>query len=318
VREAPLRVESSRSRSAPLGAPREPAQKLSHPEKVLYPERGLTKLDLARHYQRVASRMLPHVDGRPLTLVRCPNGHHVDCWYQKHPTGALPDAIERAPIREKEGKSDYALVRSEEGLVALAQLGALEVHVWGSRAERLERPDRVVFDLDPSPEVGFGEVIEGAFLLRERLERLGLRSLPMITGGKGVHVVAPIAPEHDFGAVKSFTRGVAYALARELPARFLAKASKKARRGRTFIDYLRNGRGATAIAPYSTRARADAPVATPVAWEELPRVASASAFTLTDMDARLRGPDPWAGYFGIRQRLTASALRSMHAYGRER
>jgi bifunctional non-homologous end joining protein LigD len=302
VRESPVTVQSTPDIT--------PEVKLSHPDKVLYPELGLTKRDLARHLERVASRMLPHLDGRPLTLVRCPEGQHRGCWFQKHPTGALPEGIDRAAIREKEGKSDYLVVRREAGIVALAQLGALEAHIWGSRVDRLERPDRMVFDLDPAPEITFDEVVADALLLRDRLARDGLRSLPLLTGGKGVHVVVPLGRYHDFEVVRAFSGALARSLAREMPDRFLAKASKKAREGRVFIDYLRNGRGATAICPYSTRARPNASVAVPVSWEELPHVPSSAAFTLNDIEARLREPDPWASYFDIRQRLTTKALRA--------
>lgn len=304
VRETP--AASASARSAPVPP-------LSNPDKVLYPGSSITKRDLALYYARVAERMLPHAFDRPLMFLRCPDGLHKSCWYQKHPTGTVPEGFGRVRVKEKDAEEEYLVVRSEAALVGLAQLGALEVHLWGSRADRVEQPDRIVFDLDPAPDVAFRSVVSAALLLRERLASIDLQSFAMVTGGKGVHVVVPIERRHDFGVVKAFSGAVANALAREHPDRFLAKMSKKARQGRIFVDYFRNGRGATAICPYSTRALPDATISMPVSWSELESLESAAAFTIGDAEVRVRGADPWRDYVGTRQRLRAKVLEVVRA-----
>ncbi len=299
-------------REAPRRAPRiAPSVPLTNPDKVLYDGPGLTKRDVAAYYARVAERMLPYAKGRPLMLRRCPDGVRGGCWYQKHPTGKVPPGFDRVSVRESSGMETYLVARTEEALVGLAQLGALEVHLWGSRADKIELPDRIVLDLDPAPDVAFDEVVSAAGVVRDLLASVDLVSFAMVTGGKGIHVVAPIERRHDFDTVKEFTHALARSLARERPDRFLAKMSKKARTGRIFVDYLRNGRGATAICPYSTRAHPDATISMPVAWEELSSLAGASAFTIADAEARMDAADPWRAYARTKQRLHVRATAAI-------
>ncbi|HEV8600314.1 MAG TPA: non-homologous end-joining DNA ligase [Gemmatimonadales bacterium] len=289
---------------------------LSNPDRVLYPEQGLTKQDLALYYEAIAPWMLPHVAGRPFSLVRCPGGRQKACFYQKHWSGRLPTAVETVDIEEgKGGVRPYTVIVEAAGLVSLVQYGVLEFHLWGARADQLESPDRIVFDVDPAPGVSWGRVREAAKLLKGMLETLGLESWIKTTGGKGLHVVVPIERRSSWEEVSGFARAVAYRIAREDPARYLATASKAARQGRIFIDWLRNTRGATAIAPWSTRAREGAPISMPIGWEELDRLKSGDQFLLRGAVAlaRRRKPDPWASLLKARQRLTRSLTAALEA-----
>ncbi|HXK16813.1 MAG TPA: non-homologous end-joining DNA ligase [Polyangiaceae bacterium] len=260
---------------------------LTHPDKVLYPEQGITKQQLLDYYELVAPRMLPHVANRPLTLVRCPNGRDKPCFFQKHPgKGELP-GLRSVAIREKEGKSPYSVLDAALGLFSLVQLGALEVHTWGSRADDLEHPDILVFDLDPDPSLSYAAVIEGARALREIFEQAKLESFVKTTGGKGLHVCVPIRADLAWTVVKDFTARIARSLAAGAPELYVATQSKAKRQGKTFIDYLRNVRGATFVAPYSTRARENAPVAVPLEWDELSPKLPPDYFTLRNLEQRL-------------------------------
>jgi bifunctional non-homologous end joining protein LigD len=272
---------------------------LTHPDKILYPEVGLTKRELAEYLNAVAKHMLPFARRHPMSLVRCPQGIHDKCFYQKHLTARMPDGFKSVTIREKDGdKADYLYVDTVAGIVGAAQIGALELHVWGAPADDLEHPDRLVFDLDPADDVPFADVKAAAGDLRAVLDAAGLKSFAMITGGKGIHVIAPLDGRNDWEEVKTFAAGLARSFADRDPARFIATASKVKRKGRIFIDWLRNERGATAIAPYSPRARKGAPVATPVGWRELSRLKTAAAFDTTAITKRLKKSksDPWPGY----------------------
>ena len=240
---------------------------LSNPDRVLYPELGITKRALAEYYADIAEWITPHLAKRPLTLVRCPEGRGKGCFFQKHLGDAIPDVLRSIPIMEKEGRVYYCVADNLDGVIALVQMGALEIHVWGSREDNLEQPDMMVFDLDPAPEVEWPGVITAALLMRERLSELGLASFVKTTGGKGLHIVAPLTPEADWDTVKAFSRAVAESVVRETPTEYIATMSKEKRKGKIFIDYLRNGRGATSIAAYSTRSRKGAPISTPVAVE---------------------------------------------------
>ncbi|MGE0847521.1 MAG: DNA ligase D, partial [Flavobacteriaceae bacterium] len=268
--------------------------RLSHPGKVLFEAQGITKADLAAYYEQVAERMLPLVGKRLLSLVRCPEGAGEACFFQKHESKGMPGALKSIEIAESDGKKGtYLYLDSPAGLIAGVQMGTLEFHIWGSRIDDIERPDRVVFDLDPDPAVGFAGVKRAAFDLRALLKEEGLETVPLLTGGKGIHVVAPAERRADWDRVKAFASDIAKRMAATEPDRFVAKSSKAARKGRIFIDYLRNDRGATAIAPYSTRAREGCPVAMPVPWDELEGVEKASEFGIADALARLGGRDPW-------------------------
>ncbi len=283
--------------------------KLSNPQKVLFAEQGVTKADLAAHYERVAERILPHVTRRLLSLVRCPEGETGQCFFQKHDSRGFPDELKRMEIEESDGKRDnYLYAEDLSALIAGVQMGTLEFHIWGSRIDSLEKPDRLVFDLDPDEGLGFADVRDAAFDLRERLEKIGLKTVPMVTGGKGVHVIAPIAPRVEWPEVKEFAKGFAKMLEDEAPDRYVANMSKAKRKGRIFVDYLRNERGSTAICPYSTRRRKGAPVATPVSWDELKGLEAANSFHIGDMQARLAMADPWKEADGWKQSVTKAMM----------
>jgi len=290
--------------------------RLTSPDKVLYRELGLKKRDLAQYYLDVAPQMLPHLAGRPVSLVRCPAGRSGKCFFQKHFNESTPEHLKCVEIAEKNGaKKSYLTIDDAAGLVAAAQMGALELHVWGASADRIERPERIVFDLDPGEGVTFADVCSAARELRELLDETGLKSYALLTGGKGVHVIAPIVRRTAWAEVKSFARGTAERLAAAAPQRFLTTASKAARKGRIFIDWLRNERGATAVVPFSVRARAGAPVAVPVTWNELPGIETAAQFDVHGVRSRIArlGTDPWKDYFEVRQSLTKSMLRGASA-----
>lgn len=288
--------------------------KLSSPDKVLFEEQGVTKADLAAHYEQVASRMLPLIEGRLVSLVRCPEGEGGQCFFQRHDHKGFPAAMKRQEITEKDGgKATYLRLDTLSSLIAGVQMGTLEFHIWASRADMLEKPDRLVFDLDPDEGLDFGDVKEAAFDIRDRLAKLGLKTVPLVTGGKGVHVIAPLNRRADWPEVKGFARGFARLLAGEAPERFVAQASKAKRKGRIFVDWLRNERGATAIAPYSTRSRKGAPVAVPVSWDELDALEAANSFRLSDMEKRLKAADPWADAGKWRQSLTKRMLDAVDA-----
>jgi bifunctional non-homologous end joining protein LigD len=274
---------------------------LSHPEKVLFPEQGVTKAEVAAHYVHHMERMFRHVEGRPLTLVRCPQGRAKKCFYQRHPEGV--PAHMAADIGEEGGLA--TVITRPSDLVELVQRGVLEIHLRGARADRPTRPDRLVFDLDPADDVPFEAVKDAAIRVREALARDDLVSFVKTTGGKGLHVVVPIERRIEWDEAKGWCRAVAARLAAAEPDRFLISMTKAKRPGRIFIDYLRNDRKASAVAPYSTRARDGAPFAVPVAWDELPRLSSAAGIRVGEV---VVGPDPWAEMAAVRQRLTSGHL----------
>ncbi len=274
---------------------------ISHPSRVLEPT-NLTKLELARYYEAVAPWMLPHVAGRPLTLVRWAEGKATEKGggvYLRHAKAWGPAALRRVRIREKTKTGEYLVADDEVGLVALAQMDILEVHTWSSKVEDVERPDRMVFDLDPAPDVKWPEVRHAAHDLRGRLASLGLASFVKTTGGKGLHVVVPIVPGATWEDCLAFSRALARLLAREEPTRFVAAVPKAARRGKILLDYLRNNRGNTSVAAFSTRARPFAPVSVPLAWEELDEERKPDRWNVRDILERVRRQrrDPWEGFF---------------------
>ncbi len=286
--------------------------RLTHPGKLLDPQTGLTKRALAEYFMAVAPRMLPHVKDRPISLVRCPDGRRKPCFFQRHATDGMPAAIGTVTIREKAGSGDYLVLRDAAGLVASAQIGALELHVWGARADDIERPDRLVFDLDPDESLAFAAVRDAALELKDILADAGLVAWPLVTGGKGVHLVVPLQRRHPWPVVAAFAKGFAERIAEADPARFVAAMSKARRKGRIFIDHFRNQRSASAIAPWSPRNRDGAPVAMPVSWAELARLDRADAFDLVAARRRAAGSrDPWAGNFSRRQSLTAKVAAAL-------
>ena len=277
--------------------------RLSNPDKILYPEQGVTKGDLADHYLAVAERMLPHVALRPITMVRCPIGHQQKCFYQRHAGAGVPRQIER--VRVPGFDNPYLFIRDVAGLIALVQIGVLEIHPWGVTVAKPDVPDRVIFDLDPAEGLGFDAVVAAALDVRERLDRLGLTSFVKTTGGKGLHVVMPIEPVHAWPLVKSWSKALSEAMAADAPDRYLTRIAKAEREGRIFIDYLRNDPTSTAVGPYSTRARPGAPVAMPIEWDEVrPGLDPARYGVRTAAEEiRRQGRDPWGDMTKVRQRL---------------
>jgi bifunctional non-homologous end joining protein LigD len=281
--------------------------RLSNPEKVLYPEQGITKHALADYYLGVADLMLPHVRLRPISLVRCPMGAQKKCFFQRHAGSGVPAQIREVEISGFEESGAYLYLSDKAGLIALVQMGALEIHPWGSRIDRPERPDRIVFDLDPGDGLSFPDVIVAAREVRQCLDAIGLASFVKTTGGKGLHVVVPIVRRYTWPQAKAFAKRTAELLAERAPARYLTRISKAERRGRIFIDYLRNDPTSTAIGPYSTRAREGAPVATPLAWEELSPELDPRKFDIANVPKRLQRQreDPWADMDRLHQTLPA-------------
>ncbi|GGA52276.1 DNA ligase D [Sphingomonas psychrolutea] len=258
--------------------------KVSSRDRVIFPESNITKGELADYYAAVSGIMLPWAGNRPISLVRCPQGRAKACFFQKHDAGSFQgDHVHKVPIREKDGSSeDYLYVDDADGLVACVQMGTIEFHGWGSSVETLEQPDRMVFDLDPDEELGFDVVKKAAVDLKEHLAELGLVSFALLSGGKGVHVVVPLTPKAEWPAVKDFADRFARALGEVEPDRFVATMSKAKRKGRIFIDWLRNQRGSTAVLPYVARARPGAPVAAPVSWSELREIETAGRWSVRD------------------------------------
>jgi bifunctional non-homologous end joining protein LigD len=280
--------------------------RLTNPDRVLYPEQGYTKRDLAEYYEQVADWVLPYVVDRPLTLVRCPEGHRGECFYQKHLTGSMPDAVEGINVAEKGKKEEYVMVRDLAGVISLVQMGVLEMHPWPARKDNIERPDYLVFDLDPGEGVVWKDIVEGAKDVRQRLEDVGLVTYLRLSGGKGLHIVVPIARRNMWDEVKAFAKSVADTMQQTDPDRYIATMSKAKRRGKIYVDYLRNQRGATAIASYSTRARDGAPVAALIGWDEHSAKTRPNMYNIKNLPARLAKlkADPWADFFSTKQSLT--------------
>ncbi len=289
--------------------------RLSHPDRVLYPEQGLTKRDLASFYHRISSWILPHIVERPLSLLRCPEGQGKTCFFQKHAGTGVPEYLRPVMIQEEKARREYLYVEDERGLISLAQMGVLEIHPWGSRVGSVDAPDRLIFDLDPGPGVSWPRIVAAARAIRELLERVDLESFVKTTGGKGLHVVVPLAPRQDWTMLKDFSRAFALEVVRRSPREYTATLSKSERAGKIFVDYLRNSRGATAVAAYSTRARAGAPVSTPVSWSELGTGLRSDRFTVTNLEKRLGTikKDPWSPFLKARQSLPKALLRKLRS-----
>ena len=297
-----------------LDQPAPPSIRITHPDKVLDPGSGLTKRALADYYWAIAARMLPHIAGRPLTLVRCPEGSNNQCFYQKHVNHMLPPGITgvNVPNKKTGANEQYITLDSPEALAGLAQMGVLEVHPWGSRNDDLEHPDRLIFDLDPDESLSWSTVTEAAAEVRTRLKKIGLTSFLKTTGGKGLHVVIPIEPTLDWTAAKDFAHRFVLAMERQNPRLYLTKMSKAARVGKIYLDYLRNQRDATAVAPFSPRARSGAPVSMPLAWSELDLPARPH-FQVAEFDqwrSRL-SKDPWKAMLTTHQTIEPAALKAV-------
>jgi bifunctional non-homologous end joining protein LigD len=276
---------------------------ITSPERLLFPDAHVTKLDMLRYYEAVGDWMLPHLEGRPLTLKQCaPDVDH--CRYLRHSGERAPKQVRVINIQEQTKIGDYMIIDDLSGLIALAQRNIIEFHTWNSTADKVERPDRVVFDLDPGPDVAWKGTIAAARLLRTSLESIGLRSWVKTTGGKGLHIVVPILPQHDWSDCLAFAKAVAGEIVEHDPRRFTLKFSKQGRSAQILIDYLRNNRTNTSIAAYSARARRTAAVSVPVDWEELTARLQPERWTIRTVPKLLATrKDPWAGYFRAKQKL---------------
>lgn len=316
VRELPdpevvmANVQPRRKRTSSL-PPRVAGVSLTHVTRILFPDTRWTKLDLAHYYEQITPWILPHLHQRPLTLVRCPQGGKAKCFFQKHVSASTAPEIERIQVTEDNSDNTYMMANTLPALISLVQMGVLELHTWGAQQGHLDRPDRMIFDLDPAPNLPWIQVIEAAQLMRVLLDDIGLKSFIKTTGGKGLHIAVPLKPERPWHEIKAYSRAIAEHLAQTLPERFTSKITKSQRINKIFIDYLRNTAGATAVAAYSTRARSNAPISVPIAWDELNENLHADSYTLGNIQDRLQrlGADPWAEYFTLKQRITAAMAR---------
>jgi DNA ligase D len=284
---------------------------VTNPDRRMFTGDGPTKLALALYYARVGDWLLPEILDRPLSLVRCPSGRLEDCFFQRHAMAGMPEAIRTIALAEKAGRrADYLYLADPKGFLALPQFGAVELHVWGCRVDQLEKPDRLVFDLDPDESLPWRAVVEAAIDVREALEAPGLVPFVKTTGGKGLHVVVPLARKQGWEVIERFAGAFAANLARRAPRRFTATMAKRERRGRIYLDWLRNTRGATAVAAYSLRARPGVPVATPLAWDDLSRIDDPADLDYRSVPERLEGgqPDPWAGIDRAARSLSSGVL----------
>jgi bifunctional non-homologous end joining protein LigD len=312
-----VRERESRPRSrAASGSAAEPTVagiRITHPDRVMYPDGGITKLDVARWYADIADWILPHLQDRPLTLVRCPEGIAAGCFYVKHSKVWAPGAVRRVNIQEKTKVGEYLVVDNLAALISLVQMNVLEIHTWNSKMVSIERPDRIVIDIDPGAKVKWTQVIDAARLVRRLLADLQLVSFVKTTGGRGLHVVVPLVPGADWRQCLAFARALAEAMVRHDPATFTTAFAKAGRERKILIDYLRNNRTNTSIAAYSTRARPAAPVSVPIRWEELRPSLDPLQWTMLTVRERLKRlrKDPWDGYGQARQRMTASIVNAI-------
>jgi bifunctional non-homologous end joining protein LigD len=304
------KVESKKATTPAKSSVANAPVRLTHSSKILDEESQLTKQQLADYYWAVAPHMLPHIESRPLSLVRCPEGSGKPCFFQKHVNHMLPPGVGGVDIADKKGKVEpYITLSSAEALAGLAQMGVLEVHPWGSRNDDLEHPDRIIIDLDPDAAISWTRLAESAAEVRKQLKKLGLESFLKSTGGKGLHVVVPIVPEYDWVAIKQLAHAFVLQMEKAQPGLYLTKMSKAARKDRIFLDYLRNERGATAVAAFSPRARPGAPVSLPLNWSDL-KLAERPVAHVADFD-EWRGRlsrDPWKQLLKSPQRITAKML----------
>ena len=286
---------------------------ISHPQRVIYPGMHITKQELAEYYLFVSDKMMPHIVDRPLSMVRCPEGASEPCFFQRHVGLGKSPYLHEVNVRVKGKARDYLMIHDVEGLISLVQWGVIEVHPWQCAANNLDKPDRIIFDLDPDPSVSLKQLIDGAQEVRQRMQQLGLSTFLKTTGGKGLHVVVPMTPSYGFPTIKSFARAIAESMASDSPTKYIANMSKAKRTGKIFVDYLRNDVTATAVAPYSARAREGATVSTPLAWEELTGTLKLSSFTIDTVPQRLKRQrkDPWQDFSKTKQKIAANYLKAL-------
>ena len=284
--------------------------RISSPDRIVYPDLGLKKIDLVNYYDKVAEPMLPHVENRPLTLVHCPDGLQAPCNYMRHRRVWGPNVLKRVTIKEKTKVGEYLAVVSLEGIIGLAQMGIIEVHTWNSTIDDVERPNRIVWDLDPGPRVKFKQVIAAAIAVRNLLETLGLESWVKTTGGHGIHVVAPIKPARQWDECLTFAKAVAEALTRTDASRYTTAFAKAGRENKILIDYLRNNRTNTSVAAFSARAKPAATVSMPVSWKQLTAKLAPASYTVLTAPKKLR-TDPWRDYWSSKQKFSAAAFTAI-------
>ena len=309
ARAAETRATGGQDQNVVAGVP------ISHQDRILYPDLTLTKIDIARYYESIATWVVPHVAGRPLTLVRCPEGLRADCFFMKHSKVWAPSALRRVRIKEKTKLGEYLIADDLPALVGLVQMGVLEIHTWNSVFEDIERPNRLVFDLDPGDEIEWPAVVRAARMVRDALAALQLDSWVKTTGGRGLHVVVPLTPHADWSQCLEFSKALSERFEQAQPSLYTTAFAKAGRARKILIDYLRNNRTNTSIAAYSTRARTGAPVSVPLTWEELKTSLDPQAFTVRTLARRVEKlkSDSWAGYWKCRQKLTAQLIRALRA-----
>ena len=287
--------------------------KISSPDRVVYPDMGITKLGVATYYAQVGRWMLPHLIGRPVSLLRCPGGVSQTCFFQKRAPQGLHKSVERIELPTTDATKMFLVVHDLVGLLALVQFGVLEFHVSNARADNYERPDRMIFDLDPDENLPFSKTATAAVEIRDWLAEAGLQSFLKTTGGKGLHIVVPLRRRHDWSETKKFSQQIGALFEGRSPKRFTTNPSKSARRGKILIDTARNTRGATSVAAFSTRAKRNASISVPIGWNELEFLGSSSGMSLQTVIGRLAqmDDDPWAEIFDVEQGLTRDVWKAL-------
>lgn len=309
--EQPVHVDRRHRAKSATGQSSEAAQsevlgiKITHPDRVIFDDTGMTKLQLAEYYEAVSSWVLKDLAGHPVSLLRCPEGTAGACFYQRSPGKGLGPDVKPFTWKHKGKSYEYLYVENEKGLIEFIQMGSIELHPWGARVKSIDRPDRLIFDLDPDENVPFEAVKLAAGDLRQRLKDKGLTSYLKCTGGKGLHVTVPLVEKSNWGDVKAFCAAIANAMVRDVPGAYVATMSKEKRKGKIFVDYFRNDYTATAIADYAVRARPSAPVAVPLEWSELGKLHAANEFTTEDVLKRLKRKRPDPARYDNRQKLPA-------------
>jgi len=304
----PAKRPSGRTVTAGDSAATVAGVRISHPDRVIYPDLGMSKIDFARYFDKVADWIVPHVAGRPLTLLHCPAGIAAGCHFPKHVKAWGPSALRRVRIQEKTKIGEYLVADTIEAVVSLAQMGIIEIHTWNSIVGDVERPNRIVWDLDPGPDVSWSRVVKAAELVRDVLATMKLRSWVKTTGGRGLHVVVPLKPKRNVAECLDFSRAVSEAIVRSDPRTYTTEFAKSGRERKILIDYLRNNRTNTSVCAFSPRARLGAGVSVPLGWDELDK--PPHRFTVLTVPRRVRRlrVDPWQDYWSDAQVISAASF----------